>query len=223
MKTVALEAFPRTAKKRNAVKRLRAGGRIPAVLYGSGFDTSDVEIDTKAFETLVKNATSEALLLDLACDGKASLALLKEVQYHPLSGEYLHIDLHSVKAGQPVTVFVPIAADGEAVGVKVGGGLLEHVLFRVRLRGLPENIPDVLHVDVSELDVGHTLHVKELNVPEGVEILANDDNPVFSVARPRTVDVGTEDEEGEEGAEGEAADGEEGATGDGGGESKEGE
>ena len=207
MKSVTLEAFPRTAKKRNAVKKLRSAGRIPGVLYGRGQDASAVEIDTKAFEVLVNQATSGALLVDLACDGKNGLALIEEVQHHPLTGAFLHIDFHSVKENEAVTVPVPIESTGEAVGVAVGGGHLEHVLFRVRVRGLPKDIPDELLVDVSDLDIGHTLHVKDIEVPEGIEILANDDNPIYSVAKPRveieeTVEEDVEDEEGVEGVEG---------------------
>ena len=199
MKSVALEAFPRTVKKRNAVKKLRSTGRIPGVLYGRGQDASGVEIDAKAFEALVKQATSGALLVDLACDGKNGLALIKEVQHHPLTGAFLHVDLYSVKENEAVTVFVPIESTGEAVGVAMGGGHLEHVLFRVRVRGLPKDIPDELVVDVSNLDIGHTLHVRDIEVPEGVEVLANDDNPIYSVAKPRVEIEETveDDEEGE--------------------------
>ena len=207
---MALEAFPRTAKKRNAVKKLRGAGRIPGVLYGRGQDASGVEIDAKAFEVLVKQATSGALLIDLACDGKNGLALIKEVQHHPLTGAFLHVDFYSVKENEAVTVFVPIESTGEAVGVEMGGGHLEHVLFRVRVRGLPKDIPDELVVDVSNMDIGHTLHVKDIEVPEGVEILANADNPIYSVARPR-VEIEETVEEDEEGVEGEeSVEGEEG-------------
>ena len=87
MKSVALEVFSRTAKKRNAVKKLRGAGRIPGVLYGRGQDASGVEIDAKAFEVLVKEATSGALLVDLACDGKNGLTLIQEVQHHPLTDD----------------------------------------------------------------------------------------------------------------------------------------
>lgn len=225
MKSVALEAFPREKRKRNAVKALRGAGRIPAVLYGRGHESRSVELDTKTFETLVNDASSSALLVDLACDGETNLALVKEVQHHPLSGQYLHVDFQAVKVGEPVTVFISVEAVGEAEGVKVGGGLLEHVLFRIRVRGLPEVIPDIIEVDVSHLEIGHTLHVKDLQVPEGVEVLANDDNPVFSVAKPRTVveETTAEGEEGEEGVEGEegAAEGAEGeAKSEGSGEDK---
>lgn len=213
MKSVALEAFPRSVKKRNAVKKLRAEGRIPGVLYGQGNDSRNVEVDHKTFETLAKKAHSGVLLVDLSCDGDTGLALVQEVQHHPLTGQYLHVDFHAVKADELVTVSVPIEATGEAVGVKVGGGSLEHVLFRVRVRGLPKDIPDEFLVDVSHLEIGHTLHVKDLDVPAGLEILANDDNPVYSVAKPRTIieEVSEEDEEGVEGEEG--AEGEEGSEG----------
>ena len=154
MKSVTLEAFPRSVKKRNAVKKLRADGRIPGVLYGGGLESLDVEIDVKTFGDLVKNATSEALLVDLDCDGKKNLALVQEVQHHPLSGYFLHVDLHTVKEDAPATVYVPVESTGEAVGVKVDGGLLEHILFRVRVRGLLKNIPDMLVADVSAMEIG---------------------------------------------------------------------
>ena len=213
MKAVALEAFPRAAKKRNAVKQLRAGGRVPGVVYGGeGAEARSVEVDTKKLETLLKQAT-ETVLVDLGVDGKQSLTLLQEVQHHPLTREYLHVDFHEVAENQPVSANVPVESKGEPEGVKTDGGLLEHLLYRVRVRALPRDLPELIEVDVSEMEIGDSVTIGHLPLPDGVETLGDPSNTVLFVAKPRKVEeevVVAEGEEGEEGAEGEEGEAKEG-------------
>ncbi len=185
MKSVALEAFPRAAAKRNAVKKLRAGGRVPGVLYGREGSPRAVEVDQKALETLVHHATSETVLVDLSLQGASHLALLQEVQHHPISGSFLHVDLHAVRADEKVTVSVPVEAVGEPVGVKTGGGVLEHVMFKLKVRALPKDLPEIIHVDVTGLEVDKSIHIGEIQPAAGVEILGNPGFAVFSVAIPK--------------------------------------
>jgi len=139
--------------------------------------------------------------VDLAVEGEGEdrrLALVQEVQHHPLSGVVLHVDFHQVALDEKVTVTIPVESTGEAVGVKLGG-VLEHVLFRTRVRGLPKDLPEVLTVDVSHLEMGQTIHLSELALPAGVDVIGDTGLPVFSVAAPRTEIVETPT--GEEAAE----------------------
>src|SRR2546423_7842284 len=129
MKSISLTAFPRSVAKRSGVKKLRSTGRVPAVIYGGQTKPQNLEINTLDLKEILHHSASENVLLDLAVDGAKFLALVKEIQHHPLSGKFLHVDLHAVSENEKVTVSVPVEPVGEAVGVKTGGGVLEHVLF----------------------------------------------------------------------------------------------
>ena len=140
MKSVALNAFPRQLGRRAGAKKLRASGRIPAVIYGRQAQPQNLEVTAKEMEDLIHRSISENLLVDLAVKDDARpkrLALVQEVQHHPLSGKVLHVDFHEVAENEKVTVMVPVETAGEAVGVKTDGGVLEHVLFRIRRAGCP--------------------------------------------------------------------------------------
>ncbi|MBC8326755.1 MAG: 50S ribosomal protein L25 [Verrucomicrobia subdivision 3 bacterium] len=212
MKAIELAANARTAKKRNQVRALRHTGSLPAVIYGSGSGAEQLEVDKKTFQRMMASTSATAVLVDLNLDGNSRLALIQEVQHHPLSRQPLHVDFREVRRDQQVHVTVPIVPMGEAVGVKVGGGNLEHVMRQVHVSGTPDALPEMIEVDITGLDIGDTLHISDIAAPEGVQILDNTGNPVFSVSRPRVeVEVTPAEGEGEEGAEGEegvAAEGE---------------
>jgi len=203
MKSVALNAFPRSMARRAGAKKLRETGRIPAVIYGRQAKPQNLELNSKEMGNLIKHSISENLLVDLAVKEDTRpqrLALVQEVQHHPLSGMILHVDFHEVAENEKVTVKVPVETTGEAVGVKTGGGTLEHVLFRISVRALPKDLPEVLTVDVSHLNIGQAVHLGEIPVPPGVELIGDKKVPVISVAAPRT-----EEEEAAEAAEAAAA------------------
>jgi len=187
MKSVALKAHPRSLSRRKGAKAVRANGRIPAVIYGKHNPPQNIEIDAEQFDDLVHAAHSEVILVDLAIEGDSRgtrLALVQDVQHHPLLDTTLHIDLHEVKADELVTLEVPVEAVGIPDGVKNGGGTLEHVRFKLKVRALPANLPEQINVDVSALKVGQTLHIGEVTAPEGVEIRGDKKIPVFAVAAP---------------------------------------
>lgn len=187
MKSVALTAFQRTLGRRPGAKKLRASGRVPAVIYGRLNPPQKLEINAKDIHDVIHAAHSEIVLLDLSVDGDAKpkrLALVQEVQHHVLTNQMLHVDLHEVAENEKVTVLVPVEAVGEAVGVKTGGGTLEHVLFKLKVRALPKDLPEVLIADVSHLEIGKAIHIGEMKAPEGVEILGDKHIPVLSVAAP---------------------------------------
>ncbi|HWD20838.1 MAG TPA: 50S ribosomal protein L25 [Verrucomicrobiae bacterium] len=186
MKSVALKAFPRTSVRGAAVKQLRTTNRIPAVIYGKQGQPQNLEIDLLAFKG-VMHGGSEIVLLDLSVEGDARskrLAIVQEVQHHPLTRKTLHIDLHEVAENEKVTVLVPVESSGEAAGVKTGGGTLEHVLFKLKVRSLPKDLPEAIVVDVSKLEIGQAIHIGDIKPPEGVEILGDKHISVLAVAAP---------------------------------------
>src|ERR1700690_3686727 len=188
MKSVALTAFPRTLGRRAGAKKLRAGSRVPAVIYGRHNPPQSLEINLKDIKDVIKHAASEILLLDLSVDGDAKpkrLALVQEIQHHVLTRQVLHIDLHEVAENEKVTVQVPVEATGEAVGVKTGGGTLEHVLFKLKVRCLPKDLPEQIVIDVTVLEIGKSIHIADVKAPEGVEILGDKHITVVAVAAPR--------------------------------------
>ena len=203
MKSVPLNAFPRALARRAGVKKLRSHGRIPAIIYGRQAKPQNLEVSAKEMEDLIHHSISENLLVDLAVKDDARpkrLALVQEVQHHPLTGKVLHVDFHEIAETEKVTVSIPVETVGEAEGVKTQGGVLEHVLFKVRARGLAKDLPEVITLDVSHLKIGEAIHLGEIKPPSGVELVGDKQIPVIAVAAPRT-----EEEEAAEAAEAAAA------------------
>jgi large subunit ribosomal protein L25 len=222
MKAVPLNAFPRSLGRRAGAKKLRASGRIPAVIYGRQTKPRNLELDAREMEELIHHSASENLLVDLAVKDDSQpkrLALVQEVQHHPLKGNVLHVDFHEVSETEKVTILVPVETVGEAAGVKTGGGVLEHVLFKLKVRALPKDLPEQIVIDVSSLELGKAIHIGEVKPPPNVEILGDKNIPVVAVAMPRTEEevaaeaeaapvtaadvemIKEKKEEGEEGAE----------------------
>lgn len=200
MKSVPLTAYPRKTSGRAAARAVRKGRRIPAVIYGRQAQPQNLEVDCKALEDLLHASASENLLVDLTVDQDARarrLALVQEIQHHPMSGSFLHIDFHEIQENEKVSIAVPVEATGEAVGVKTGGGVLEHVLHKIKVRCLPRDLPDFIAIDVTSLEIGRAIHIGEIPAIPNVEILGDKSAPVFAVAAPVT--------EAEEAAAAEAA------------------
>jgi large subunit ribosomal protein L25 len=225
MKTVPLTAYPRTLGRRAGSKTLRSKGRVPAVIYGGQAKPQNLEVSAKDLQNLIHHSVSENLLVDLAIDKDTRpkrLALVQEMQHHPLNGTLLHVDLHEVSETEKVTVMVPVESTGEAAGVKAGGGVLEHVLFKIKVRALPKDLPEFIEVDVTHLEIGQSIHLGDIKPPAGVEILGDKKVSVLAVAAPITeaqeaavlegagpgageVEMIKEKKEGEEGAAAPAA------------------
>lgn len=200
-------------------RRLRAGGRIPAILYGRGRESVPISLDPRLLEKLL--ATSDAgmnTLIDLAVAGRSDLAgrvvLVKELQRHPVRGSLLHADFYEVDLTKTIEVSVPIHVVGTAAGVALDGGILDQALRELEIECLPRAIPDQIDVDVSALMIGQSIHVRELALPEGVKLLSDPDLSVVSVVAPAAeivpevaaaeVAPEVEGEAPAEGAEGEA-------------------
>jgi len=188
MKTVALKAYPRSQVQRAEVKKLRASGRVPATIYGRQAKPQNLEVNSKEFADLLNHSASENLLVDLSVDNDARskrLALVQEIQHHPLDGKVLHVDFHEVAEDEKVTVQVPVETTGEAAGVKTGGGTLEHILFKLKVRSLPKDLPEQIVLDVTALEIGKSIHLGDIKPPQGVEILGDKHITVVAVSAPR--------------------------------------
>jgi large subunit ribosomal protein L25 len=189
MKAVALTAFPRTLGRRAGSKRLRSAGRVPAVIYGRHAKPQSLEIDSRDLDNAIHHSVTENLLVDLAVEKDPRpkrLALVQEVQHHALSGHVLHVDLHEVSETEKVTIMVPVETVGESSGVKNSGGVLEHVLFKIKVRALPKDLPEVIRVDVSNLEIGQSIHLGDIKPEAGIEVLGDKKISVISVAAPIT-------------------------------------
>jgi large subunit ribosomal protein L25 len=189
MKSVALTAFPRTLSGRGGVKKLRTTGRVPAVIYGRHNPPQSLEVNLKDIKAAIHGSASENVLVDLSVEGDAKqkrLALVQQIQHHVLSDQMLHLDLHEVVEDERVTIMVPVESTGEAAGVKTGGGTLEHVLFKLKVRALPKDLPETLVLDVTRLEIGQAIHIGDIKPPQGVEILGDKHISVLAVAAPVT-------------------------------------
>ncbi|MCC6641876.1 MAG: 50S ribosomal protein L25 [Deltaproteobacteria bacterium] len=208
---LAVEVREETGK--GVARKLRAAKRIPAVLYGRGKASVPLSLDPAVLEKLLR-ASSAGLntLIDLAVSGRTDLAgkvvIVKELQREPVRGGLLHADLYEVDLSQTIEVSVPIHVVGIAVGVSMNGGILDTALREIEIECLPRAIPSAIEVDVSALDVGESIHVRDLAVPAGVTVLSDADLSVVSVVLPAAEEAPAAAEAAAEAAtpaEGEAA------------------
>ena len=187
---VQLKAKTRAEIGKGAVKRMRTQGTVPAVIYSARSKPVNLAVGMKELEKVLHDATSENVLVDLMVDegGKTSnrLALIQEVQHHPYEDTILHIDFHEVVATEKLRTNVPIRPLGEPAGVKTGGGILEYVMRELRVECLPQDLPDVLEVNVEALEIGQSIHVGNITPPNGVTLLDDKGQTVFLVAAPIT-------------------------------------
>ncbi len=187
-KQIKLSARPRSVSGSGAAREIRRRGNVPANIYGARMEPVNLEVNRREIETILSHAAGEHLLVDLQIEEngqvRSSLSLIQEVQHHPVRGEVLHVDFHAVSANETIEAEIPVEAVGEADGVKNYGGILEIIVRSLTVRCLPQDLPEVLHVDVSALKVGESLHVRDLKLPAGVEAALDGDVTVVAVAEP---------------------------------------
>jgi len=184
-KQVKLTAERRTALGRSAVRKLKATGAVPAVIYGARDKPEPLQVSKRDISAMLSHASGENILVELEVAGVANrLALVQEVQHSPIGGDVLHIDFHAVSMDEVIEADVPLEPTGIANGVKNFGGLLEQNLRTLSIECLPRDLPDVIKVDVSALNVGDAIHVRELPLPTGVSTRVPADLTAFSVLAP---------------------------------------
>jgi large subunit ribosomal protein L25 len=195
-KITELNALPRTDTGKEYARKLRNEGRIPAVLYGKDMEPKPLSLDVQETEYLFQRISVENTILDLRISGeKGSVqSLVREVQTHPHKAGLLHVDFLRIQKGVAVEVEIPFSLDGVPIGVKESGGVLEQVINELRVKCIPSKIPEVVSIDVTGMAVGDSIHVSEVDLGEGVEILVDPERTICNVAIPRVVAVEEEEE-----------------------------
>jgi large subunit ribosomal protein L25 len=185
-KQVKLAAERREAIGRSAVRKLKTRGVVPAVVYGGKDKPEPLQVSRRDISLILSHASGENILVELEINGeKASrMAMVQEVQHSPVGGDILHVDFHAVSMDEKVEADVPLEPTGTANGVKNFGGLLEQSLRALAVECLPRDLPDVITVDVSELNIGDSIHVRDIKLPDGVTANVQADLTVFSVLAP---------------------------------------
>jgi len=191
-----LKAHKRTQLGRTAIKRIKEKGLIPGVIYGSNQAPVPLQVENRELSMVLAHASSEHILVELEIvDGNQTtnkLALIKEVQHHPLKHGLLHVDFHAVSATEKITASVPIETVGDALGVRTFGGLLEHSLRALEVECYPQDLPGVLRIDVTNLNIGESLHVRDIELPTGVEAITDENLTAVSVVASRVGEEITE-------------------------------
>src|SRR5690242_10122637 len=182
MQTLKLSAEPRQVSGKGAVRRLRKTGRIPAVAYGPKLETLQLAISPKDVSTVLATERGRNSVIELSVGAERKLTvLLTDFQYHPVTREFLHADFKEIKENEPIDIDVPFEALGKAKGV-VEGGVLRIVYRKLPVRCLPAAVPAKITHDVTELELDHSVHAKDLKLPEGVSVRLPPEQTVAAVA-----------------------------------------
>jgi len=187
MATVSLAAKTRDSVGTGNARKLRQAGEVPAVIYGHSRDAQSLSLNARDLEKLLSQIAGTSTVVELTMDGKMARTLIREVQRHPFKRQVLHVDFQELVAGEKVTLRVPLRFHGTPVGVRENGGILEETMHQITLRVDPASIPDHIDVDVAALTIGHSIHIRDLQLPQGAEIMDDEDTPVAIVSAPRAV------------------------------------
>lgn len=214
MELLELNALVRKTSGNGPARVLRSQGRIPAILYGPEIDGVMLSIDNKELGQVLKQAKSGQLLVNLMIENGERLnqpAMLKELQRHPISGDYLHADFYQISMNRKIKVMAPLSVVGKSKGIEMGG-LLQVIRRQLEISCLPHLVPELIEIDITDLDIGDSVHVDEIQLGDDIEILAETNFTVLTITAPTKEEVKVEEEleEGEEAVEEE----EEGETAD---------
>jgi large subunit ribosomal protein L25 len=202
-----LRAEKREQKGKESARKLRDSGRIPAVLYGKETETVSLSLDAHEAELLFQSISVENTIVGLEIEGEKApvQTLIREIQVHPYRPVLFHVDFYRIREGERLEVEIPVNLNGVPEGVRSSGGILQQVVHQVRVKCLPTMIPESIEIDVTALEIGGSVHVSDLRLGEGVEILMDADQTVCSVVQPKLeVEPAAEAAAPAEGAEGEA-------------------
>jgi large subunit ribosomal protein L25 len=183
--TMTIEVQPRQETGKNANRRSRAAGKIPAVVYGGGKESVSIEVNRKTLLDMMKGHSGENPIFLLKLGDKDRHAMIRNMQVHPISRQVIHIDFQRVLLDQKVRVAVPVELIGTAFGVKTEGGMIDFVNREVHVECLPGQIPKHFEVDVTEMRVGEHVEAKDLQLPEGVVLIDEPDRVIASLVHGR--------------------------------------
>jgi large subunit ribosomal protein L25 len=213
-----LKAEPRAQTGKGAARKIRAAGRVPAVVYGHGVESLPVSVDAKELFHLLHTDAGMNVLVDMRLNSDQFLAMPREVQRDHIRGQFLHVDFLRIRRDEKIGVEVPIHLVGESHGVKEGG-VVEHHLWNLHLECFPQDVPPSIDADISALGINESLKVSDLQIPDKLTLLTSPDEVIVSVVPPQILRVEEElaaeaEEEAaaaEAGAPAEGAEGEEAA------------
>ena len=195
-----LQAEPRNDTGKGVARKLRAAGRVPGVLYGHGLDPVPLSVDSREMFHVLHQGAGANALVDLIVDGKDHLAMAREIQRDHIHNTLIHVDFLAVSRTEKITVNVPVIEIGEAAGVKEGG-VVEHHLREISAECFPQDVPEHIEVDITDIELGGMVHVSDLVAPKGVTILTNPEDALLSIITPAALRVEADlSVPGEEGA-----------------------
>ncbi len=196
MDEISLVAEPRRARGSPATRRLRLGGRVPAVVYGHGVTPIPVSVDERALHGALSTEAGANALIDLTIGKTHHLALARELQRHPVHQTVAHVDFIVVRRDEIVSAEVPVTLVGEALAVSRAGGTVEQLLLSVDVRAKPADIPRSFEVEITDLDIGEAIRLSSVVIPPGVTLETDPDSPVVAghAARVEAVEVPAEEE-----------------------------
>jgi len=197
-KAIQLKAQPRSGAGTVEAKKARHAGLVPAVIYGRHLGKpQNLQLNAKELKAALGKTSGEHVLVDLEiAGGEKTLALIQDVQHHALKRHIMHLDFHALRADEKMHTTVPVVVFGEASGVKNSGGIIEQLLRSIEVQCLPKDLPDSIVIDVTPLEIGDAIHIKDLPLPEGVTALGNPETSVLHVAAPAVEEVAATPAEG---------------------------
>ncbi|MFQ6046522.1 MAG: 50S ribosomal protein L25 [Gemmatimonadales bacterium] len=199
--SVKVQAERRSTTGKGAARQLRKAGKIPAVLYGHGRETEPLAVPALALEKVLHGISPGSTVIDLKVNGDTSKVLIREIQRHPTKKTITHLDFLEIHAGEVLRLDIPLRLVGSPAGVRNGGGVLEQFMRDIYIEVLPKNIPERVELDVTDLEIGHSLHVKDVEVPDA-KVLSEPEATICTVVPPRVEEerpvVEAEEEEVEE-------------------------
>ncbi|MDP9279700.1 MAG: 50S ribosomal protein L25/general stress protein Ctc [Gemmatimonadota bacterium] len=187
MATVSLSANSREGKGKGAARSLRSQGQVPAVIYGHGRQPQPLALNARDLDKLLSHIQAESTVIEVTVGGQTAKTLIREIQRHPIKRQILHVDFQALVAGEKVTVSIPIVLLGVPEGVRLEGGVLDQTLREIEIEVDPSNIPDHVEYDITNMVIGDSVHISDLKVPEGVEVLDDPETSVAVLAAPRAV------------------------------------
>ena len=198
MEKVYLDCLLREKIGKSGVSSLRKNGFVPAVVYGQGKKTLSIKLNrSQLLKFIHVHHGIESMIISLRITGEdknkafkeEKSVLIKEIQTHPVHENILHVDFNQISLTKAIEIKIPIEAKGEAQGVKQEGGILTHILWELEIECLPTHIPDKVEVDVTNMKIGDTVHVKDLTIPEGVKLLTDKEAIVFTLMSPMKEEI----------------------------------
>ena len=187
MASATLSAESRTERGKGVARKLRAAGRVPGVVYGHGREPQSLSLVARDLDKLLSGIAAGSTVIELTLGKATTKTLIREIQRHPFKKQVLHVDFMELVAGEKVIVDIPLVFVGIPEGVRLSGALLEQIVHSIEVNVDPSNIPNHIDVDVTNLVMGHSLHVRDLILPEGLEVLTDEDTTICAVVAPRAV------------------------------------